>query len=172
MKLHLGCGSVALPEPWLNIDRRYQPGVDRLDDVGVLHHYEPASIDTIYAAHVIDHFRRWDYPHALKRWWELLKPNGQLFLSTPDFDVILAYYNRTGDLRRLIGPLYAGQEYEGNTRHVIFNAVWLSEELCSVGFRDVHDITFGCPAWPTWDDCSTAKLPDGQPFSLNVTALK
>lgn len=175
MKLHLGCGNIQLPSPpWINIDRRYQPAVDELDDIGVLHRYAVGSIEEIYCCHAIDHFTRWQYPHVFRRWSELLKPGGLLYLSTPDFDILVAYYVETNDLRRLIGPFYAGQEYEENTRHVIFNAEMLTNDLIAAGFTKVQQVGWeAAPGdWPTWEDCSQARLPDGRRLSLNVIAAK
>ena len=160
LRLHLGCGNVSIPG-YVNIDCRYQPAVDRVDNIGILHHYGVRSVDAIYCCHALDHFSRWDYQRVLKRWFDLLKPGGTLRISTPDFHKIVhRYLDNDEDLRSLIGSLYAGQEYESNCRKVIFNYAMLREDLIAVGFRDVR--TFE----PFVDDCSKVWS------SLNVEAVK
>lgn len=159
LKLHLGCSNIHL-EGWINIDQRYQPAVDRLENIGVLHHYEPESVDSIYASHCLDHFSRWHYKGVLKRWCELLKPGGTLRISTPDFAKIVAKYELTHDVRALTGSLYAGQDYESNCRKVMFDYRMLSEDLTESGFSSVT--TFD----PFVDDCSRVWS------SLNVEGRK
>src|SRR5690606_18440040 len=120
LRLHLGCGDVHLPneEGWINIDARYQPAVDRVDNIGILKRYEPNSVDEIYCCHALDHFSRWDYPRVLRRWHELLKPGGVLKLSVVDFGVIASMYcDRKAIVEELIGAICAAQDYEHNVRH-------------------------------------------------------
>lgn len=160
VRLHLGCGNVRLSTPWTNIDCRYQPAVDRVDNIGILHHYEDGSVDAIYACHCLDHFSRWDYPRVLKRWYDLLIPGGSLMISTPDFHKIVNRYRETRDLRALTGSLYAGQEYESNCRKIMFDYRMLAHDLDAVGFAEVREFE------PFVDDCSKVWS------SLNVEAIK
>ena len=86
-KLHLGCGNKKL-NGFTNIDCRHLPGVDEIQNVELLRSYKNNSIDLIYSAHVLEHFSRWRYIHVLSRWFEILKPNGCLRISVPDFSKI------------------------------------------------------------------------------------
>lgn len=134
--LHLGCGRIALPG-WVNIDRRYHPGVDYVDNIGILREFRAESITAIYCCHALDHFSRWDYPRVLKRWCELLSPGGTLRISTPDFAKIWFRYEQTRDVRALTGSLYAAQDYESNFRKVMFDYRMLAEDLIEAGFSSV-----------------------------------
>jgi predicted SAM-dependent methyltransferase len=87
-KLHLGCGSKHIKN-YINIDIRYLPGVDEVDNVRFLRKYKNDSVDEIYASHVLEHFSRWEYKNVLKRWFDILKPGGTLRLAVPDFDSIV-----------------------------------------------------------------------------------
>lgn|SRR3990167_4490740 len=166
MKLHLGCGGFILPKPWVNIDSRYQPGVDSVDNIGILRRYEPDSVEEIYCCHALDHFSRWDYPRVLKRWHEMLKPGGRLRISTVDFEAVACEYSNGCSLSNLIGALYAAQDYESNCRKMIWDSELLHRDLGDAGFREwsryVSDI----------NDCSNATLPSGRRLSLNVEAFK
>src|SRR5262245_41178270 len=75
LKLHLGCGGKHI-DGYVNIDSRHVPGVDKIDDIKFLHSFSANSVDVIYACAVLEHFSRWEYMIALKRWYELLKPGG------------------------------------------------------------------------------------------------
>lgn len=136
LKLHLGCGNVTLPG-YRNIDRRYQPGVDEVNNIGLLQHYEPNSIEEIYACHCLDHFDRWTYKTVLKRWFDLLAPGGVLRISTPDFEATVQRYIDTANLGALIGQLYAGQDYEGNCRKWTWDFRLAMLELWNIGFRQI-----------------------------------
>ena len=112
-KLHLGCGTKHL-EGYTNIDIRYLPGVDEVNNIRFLRNHKENSVDEIYACHVLEHFGRWEYKDVLKRWFEILKPGGHLRLAIPNFHSICSYYTKTNDLKSLIGLLYGGQDYDEN----------------------------------------------------------
>ncbi len=94
IKLHLGCGTNHLEE-YVNIDIRYLPGVDEVNNIKFLRKYQNNSIDEIYACHVLEHFGRWEYKDVLRRWHELLKPGGQLRLAVPNFAAIVNHILKT-----------------------------------------------------------------------------
>lgn len=166
LKLHLGCGDSPLPNPpWINIDTRMQPGVDRVDNIGILKRYQPGCAQVIYSCHNLDHFSRWEYPRVLKRWHELLAPCGELFLSVIDFQAIAKLYLSGTPLWELTGALVAAQDYDSNVRHMHWNSESLRKDLCAAGFHSVEQFT------PFHDDCSTAEI-HGVPISLNLRALK
>lgn len=167
MKLHLGCGDFSL-SGWINIDQRMQPGVDRVDNIGMLRRFSPGCADTIYCSHGLDHFSRWDYKRVLARWYELLKDGGELWISTIDFATIAKLYlfNHV-PLRSLTGALAAAQDYPSNVRHVHFDELMLTEDLQAVGFKKFQRLDR-----PFYEaDCSAAKCGDVL-TSLNLIATK
>jgi predicted SAM-dependent methyltransferase len=173
MKLHLGCGTKHI-EGYINIDIRYLPGVDEVNNVKFLRNYKSNSVTEIYASHVLEHFGRWEYKNVLKRWFEILEPGGVLKLAVPDFESITDYYNRTKDLKSLIGMMYGGQDYDENFHHIIFDFNTLSKDLIEIGFTKTE-------RWDTMemsiDDYSKSFLPhmdfnNGQLMSLNIFAVK
>ncbi len=172
MKLHLGCGNKYL-EGYTNIDIRYLPGVDEVNNVRHLRNYKKNSVSEIYASHVLEHFSRWEYKSVLSRWFDLLELNGVLRLAVPNFNSITKHYNDNQDLSLLIGLLYGGQDYDENYHFMTFDFKSLSQDLLEIGFKKVS----------TWDneeinidDYSKSYLPhmdkNGLLMSLNIMAIK
>ena len=170
LRLHLGCGDFLLPhgDGWYNIDQRGGPGVDRVDNIGMLRRFPAGCADVIYCSHALDHFSRWEYVRVLERWHEILRPNGELWISTIDFAIVAELYSKgQATMRELTGALAAAQDYPSNVRHVHFDQTMLTEDLHKVGFKTTYrteDAFF-------LEDCSAAKIGE-QHISLNVIATK
>lgn len=176
MKLHLGCGDRHI-DGYVNIDCRYQPGVDKVDNVKMLRRYHPNSIDVIYSCAVLEHFTRWENKDVLRRWCELLKPGGVLRISVPGWEELVAHYLEHKDLRVIMGMLYGGQDYKENFHCYIWDFKTMQEDLISVGFRQVHRYDWRETEHSNIDDFSQSYLPHldkehGKLMHLNVEAIK
>ena len=171
-KLHLGCGTKHI-EDYINIDIRYLPGVDEVNNIRFLRNYKENTVDEIYACHVLEHFGRWEYKEVIKRWFEILKPGGKLRLAVPNFNSICEYYLKTSDLKSIMGLLYGGQDYDENYHYVTFDYPTLSNDLKNIGYSIITE-------WQTedypGDDFSKSYLPhmdkNGILMSLNILAIK
>jgi len=173
IKLHLGCGNKHI-DNYINIDIRYLPGVDEVNNVKFLRNYKNDSVDEIYCCHTLEHFGRWEYKDVLKRWFEILKPGGIMRLAVPDFKSICEYYTKTNDLKTLIGLLYGGQDYDENFHYMTFDFELLKDDLLNIGFSVID-------RWDNSvieiDDFSKSYLPhmdskNGLLMSLNIIAIK
>jgi predicted SAM-dependent methyltransferase len=176
MKLHLGCGDKHI-DGYINIDCRFLPTVDEVQDVTILRKYKNNSINVIYASHVLEHFKRWDYKYVLNRWYELLGEGGILRIAVPDFEQIVNHYVKHKNLRELSGLLYGGQDYEKNFHHWIWDFQTLKEDLIDVGFHSVYRYDWRKTEHNQIDDFSQSYLPhlckdNGMLMSLNVEAIK
>jgi len=177
LKLHLGCGNKHI-DGYTNIDCRYQPGVDKIDNVQYLRSYKECSIDEIYACHVLEHVGRWNYLDTLKRWFNLLKPGAKLYIAVPDFEAIAEYYIKNKKSQQdIIGLLYGGQDYEGNIHTYCWDFKQLSIDLASLGFKDIKRYDWRETDHAHIDDFSQCYLPhmdkeNGTLMSLNVVATK
>ena len=175
IKLHLGCGTKHI-EGYTNIDVRYLPGVDEVNNIKFLRNYKPNSVDVIYACHVLEHFSRWEYKTVLTRWFELLKPGGTLRLAVPNFNSICQHYIKTGDLNPIMGLLYGGQDYDENHHYVTFDYNSVYNDLTQIGFSYITEYNHKTTEHAYIDDFSKAYLPhldeNGILMSLNIEAIK
>ena len=176
LKLHLGCGNAHI-DGYVNIDIRYLPSVDKVDNIKFLRSYAKNSVDVIYASHVLEHVGRWEYTAVLQRWFDLLKSGGVLRLAIPDFEAIAKYYLETGRLRDVSGMLYAGQDYQENNHFWCWDFKHISDELRAIGFINVERYDWRTTDHADLDDYSQSYLPhmdkdNGTLLSLNVHAYK
>jgi predicted SAM-dependent methyltransferase len=174
-KLHLGCGTKHI-EGYTNIDIRYLPGVDEVNNIRFLRNYKNNSVDEIYACHVLEHFGRWEYKTVLSRWFELLKPGGVLKLAVPNFSSICSHYVKTGNLNSIMGLLYGGQDYDENYHYITFDFNSLNNDLSTIGFKTIREYNYKTTDHAHIDDFSKAYLPhmdeNGILMSLNIEAIK
>jgi hypothetical protein len=173
MKLHLGCGKVNI-DGFINIDIRYLPSVDSLEDIQFLRSY--SNVDVIYACHILEHFSRWNIPNVLRVWVSKLCPGGKLYLSVPDFDAIVDYYKETDDLDSLIGLLHGGQDYDSNFHHYSWSFRTLKRDLDKIGLVNIKKFDWKNGPNPDIDDCSKSYLPhmdqNGRLMVINVVGEK
>jgi ubiquinone/menaquinone biosynthesis C-methylase UbiE len=176
MKLHLGCGNKRI-EGFINIDCRYLPAVDRVENIRFLRSFENDSAELIYASHVLEHFSRWEYKQCLQRWYDILQPGGVARIAIPDFEKICEHYNKFKDLRILSGILYGGQDYVENNHFWCWDFKQIEKDLTDVGFKAVERYNWWETEHAHVDDCSQAYLPhmdkdNGMLMSLNIEAVK
>jgi len=176
LKLHIGCGTKKI-NGYVNIDCRYLPTVDEIQNAELLRSYKQNTVDVLYASHVLEHFGRWKYKHVLQRWFEVIKPGGILRLAVPDFSKICEHYSHNKELGILMGLLYGGQDYQENFHYVTFDYVSLSNTLKEIGFREVRVWDWRNTEHSDVDDFSQCYLPhmdkqNGMLMSLNVEGVK
>lgn len=136
LKLNLGCND-KLINGFINIDFNPLHGVV-IDDARYLRKFEEDSVDLIYASNILEHFGRWEYKIALRRWYDLLKQGGILRISVPDFEALCEYYTETKDLKSLYPALYAGQDNPHNYHYWCWDFVSLKGDLEQAGFTDIQ----------------------------------
>lgn len=176
-KLHLGCGNIRL-KGFCNVDILPTIAVDVVSDISKLTNFKNNSIELIYACHVLEHFSHNDAERVLKRWFEVLKPGGQLRISVPDIDRIVKIYSKnwqhfqTPGNTPWIGLLYGGQGDEYDFHKTGFNFCWMKYLLEGIGFVDVYEYPHEPHFVKDAIDASLAKEPFGEFLSLNVIATK
>lgn len=173
IKLHLGCGTRKI-HGFINIDTRSEVEPDIVADITNLDYKD---VDLIYAAHVLEHFKKSDIYNILKNWYDCLRIDGILRLSVPNFEAIVSYYQYTRNLIPLITLIYGGQKYDLDYHYIIFDFKTLSEILTKVGFKDIKKYDWKTTEHFYVDDYSQAYLPHldklyGRLMSLNVEARK
>jgi len=176
IKLHLDCGDKHI-DGYINIDIRPMEAVDKVDNIKYLRSFEKDSVDVIYSASVLEHFTRWEYKNALRRWYEILKHGGALRLGVPDFESIVKYYLKNNNIDDIIGLLYGGQDYDQNFHHMCWDFKSLKRDLEELGFRNVKRYDWRNTEHSNIDDFSQCYLPhmdkeNGMLMHLNVEATK
>ncbi len=93
-RLHLGCGDV-YRRGYLNVDLPPQEGVasgtsrpDLESDVTKVS-CPPEALAEIRLHHLFEHFERAQALALLLRWYEWLRPGGELCIETPDFEACI-----------------------------------------------------------------------------------
>jgi predicted SAM-dependent methyltransferase len=168
--LHLGCGKSHLPG-FINIDARPSDSVDISCDIRRLP-YQNNSINTIYMCHSLEHLPLPEIQYFLKYIHGLLDDEGKFFISVPDFNILASMYlSKIVNLSTIVRAIHGGQEYDGNTHYLSFDAEFLTGLLKAAGFKHIsfynpsEFLPFG------FTDTSTYEIA-GKKISLNIVATK
>jgi len=174
VKLHMGCGNVILPG-WINLDANPGPFIDAVDDARTLRSIPLASVDAIYASHLLDHLGRNEIDPVLREWRGRLVQGGVLRISVGDFAAIVEEYRAGRPLRDLLGLLIGGHRDEYDRHGMIFDHTTIEDALSRAGFGNVRTWDWRRTEHAEHDDYSRAYLPHmdldhGRLMSLNVEA--
>lgn len=188
LKLNLGCNVKKLAG-FLNVDIRQSVEPDLVEDAFTLESIKNNSVSLIYFCHGIEHANYSQARKALKRYYDILKDDGELRLAVPDMQAameIYLYHNR--DLK-LIRSMLSGSQIENRAEFDIHYSHWdwqtLTEELKNAGFNRFERFDPRLlPPHDFCDDYSSAVLPfrhlwnpdrtlsDAKMTSLNIRAWK
>lgn len=180
--LHLGCWKRDIPG-FINIDLCDLPHIHHQSSIDDLSMFEDNSIDLIYSSHAFDYFDRVEAKRVLAEWARVLKPGATLRLSIPDFDKLIEVYKKTGELGKIIGPLFGRWETTSPNGPIVlhektvYNFDDLSKLLSENGFKNVRRYDWRQTIHKDYDDHSQAYYPhmdkeNGIMISLNVEADK
>lgn len=175
--LHLGCGGRRAPG-YCNVDVTPHRSVDVIDNVATLRRFPDNYAESIYAAHVLEHFSHEQAPRVLRTWYRVLAPGGTIRISVPDIDRIVKIYANNWDHFQKdgntpwIGLIYGGQTDAYDFHKTGWNFCWLSHVMRGVGFVDMAEYPHAPHFIPGFQDGSLAHEPFGEFISLNVIARK
>ena len=170
LKLNLGCHTRAKPG-YINIDRDKYPGVDRVGNVDDLSEFESDSIDEVYASNILEHFPHTDTKRVIKEWHRVLKKDGILCLSVPDFDRAIEVYLACGLGDWVRNFLWGDQCYAGAFHYTAFNEKTLTAILQEMGFTDISRVEKLPNSSP--GECSNLlSTYDKRPICLNLISIK
>ena len=178
MNFNIGCGWRNFGKSWIHIDGG---DYDHLDSSDIyLKDYENGSGNLIYASHLIEYFDREEVVPLLKRWKNVLIPNGVLRLAVPDFKVYSKLYT-DGEypLDSFLGVLYGKMPMGDKTIYhkTTYDYFSLTALLNEIGMRKVKKYNWKNTEHAQFDDHSQAYLPhmdkeNGTLISLNVECIK
>ncbi len=174
MRLHLGCGRLKLRN-FINVDID-SPVADIKLNITDLSIINSQCVDEIYICHVLEHFKRAELLDVFLSWNRVLKCDGILRISVPDFEKVVRVYMKDKNLCNLIGFLNGGQKNIYDIHYVNFDYAILTGLLGACGFSNFkiynpHEFL------GDQDDYSKAYLPhmdsvNGELMSLNVVCNK
>ena len=178
MKFNIGCGHRNFGKEWIHIDGENYDHIDSSDIF--IKDYQDNSADLIYASHFIEYFDREEVVPLLKRWKNVLIPNGVLRLAVPDFKVYSKLYSdKQYPLDSFLGPLYGKMPMGDKTIYhkTTYDYVTLATLLKEIGMRNVKKYNWEETEHAQFDDHSQAYLPhmdkgNGILMSLNVECIK
>lgn len=168
-KLHIG-GQAPHPE-WEIFDAIAGPSVDHVGNAKDLARFADGTFAALYASHVLEHF---DYigelELVLKEWKRVLEPDGTLYVSVPDLDVLAGLFVMKDKLSaeerfRIMRMMFGGHVSPFDYHQVGFNTEFLAAYLLRTGFVNLQKV----PEFGLFADTSLLKVR-GVPISLNVIA--
>lgn len=183
MKLHLGCWHRVFPG-FINIDLCDLPHINYKSNIDELPFINTESVDYIYCSHAFEYFDLAKANEVIKEWKRVLKPGGMLRIAVPDFDKLLLVYNSTGDINRILGPLFGKMSIKDETgkeiklfHKIVYNFSLLEKVLVDNGFHNIRKYDWRETDHSIYDDHSQAYFPHmdkekGILISLNVEAIK
>ncbi len=182
LKLHLGCWQRVFPG-FTHVDLCDMPHIDFKSSIDALPFFEDNSAELIYCSHALEYFDRDQAKRALAEWHRVLTPGGLLRLAVPDFEALIRVYQQTGELSRVLGPLYGKMGVvtpAGPTtiyHKTVYDQASLTALLMECGFGDAGRWDWRTTEHAHIDDHSQAYFPHMQKdtgilVSLNIQARK
>jgi len=178
MKFNIGCGWRNFGKDWIHIDGGNYDHIDSKDIF--ISTYDDNTADLIYASHFIEYFNRDEVVPLLKRWKEVLKPNGVLRLAVPNFEIFAKLYiHGRHSLDSFLGPLYGKMKMSDNIIYhkTVYDFTSLEKLLKIIGMKKIRKYDWRKTEHANFDDHSQAYLPhmdkkNGMLMSLNVECIK
>jgi predicted SAM-dependent methyltransferase len=169
MKLHIGGKEVK--EGWKILNVQTLPGVDFVGDISNLRQFPDASVDEIYASHVLEHVVLVEMQQTLNGIHRILKKGGKFMVSVPDMDILChTFISPVADVNlkfHVMRMMFGGQIDADDFHHFGWNLQFMQNLLAEAGFSTIQRVdSFGL-----FNDTSEFK-PYGFPISLNVLATK
>jgi len=171
MKLHIG-GQLKVAG-WEVFNSVPAPYVDHLGNAKDLSRFKDNTFSDIYASHVLEHF---DYANeleiALKEWYRVLVPGGNMYVSVPDLDILAQLFTAkdrlNADERFFVMRMMFGGHVNEYDYHVVgLNEEFLSYFITRAGFVNIRRVS----SFGLFEDTSDS-VYKGVPISLNVIAEK
>ena len=155
VKLNIGAGSDAPQlEGYIPIDRKN--GQEAYPLAG----WADASVDEVYASHVLEHFESSKIQSVLDEWTRVLKPGGRLRVAVPDFRWCAAKYLEGCTDLPIQSFIVGGQTDENDYHKALFDEMGLRWQMEKAGL-------VGLQRWKSdIQDCASL------PCSLNLEGYK
>jgi predicted SAM-dependent methyltransferase len=183
MKLHLGCWKRNIPG-FTNVDVCDEPHIDHRSNIDSLPFIQDNCVKLIYCSHAFEYFDRIEAQKVLLEWKRVLIPGGELRLAVPDFNALIEVYRLTGDITKVLGPLYGRMNIVIDDGHLetiyhktVYDELSLENVLREAGFVNPVRWDWRKTEHADIDDHSQAYYPHmkkdgGLHLSLNIACFK
>jgi len=136
--LHAGCGGSRIPGA-THID--LHPNDDDVLKMDIRDlSFVTDLYDFVFASHVVEHLTVQDGLKALKEFYRVLRPGGRCWVSVPDFEAFIEFYQQAQDLPQPEVMMYAintwvfGSEADGMGHKAVFDMNLLEAMFNTAGF--------------------------------------
>jgi predicted SAM-dependent methyltransferase len=182
MNIHLGCWTRDIPG-FINVDLVDLPHIHHKRSIDDLSVFQDNTADLIYSSHNFEYFDRVEAKRVLAEWRRVLRPGGLLRLAVPDFERLVHIYQLTGDIHKILGPLYGRMVIGTSTgdqtiyHKTVYDFRSLKLLLEESGFGNVRKYDWRDTIHKDYDDHSQAYYPhmdkeNGVLLSLNIETDK
>lgn len=157
IRLNLGSGPFPLKD-YTNVDL-YRSADVQMNAI-TLPGYEINSVDEIRASHLLEHFGKGPGIHAVRRWYQVLKPGGKITIIVPDVVQSIRWWLEAYDRGEHVWNfrsqcIWGDQAHDGEYHRWGYDDKRLYALLVETGFKEVvidridgHDHEFGNrPDW-------------------------
>lgn len=138
--LHLGCGLKPIKSDKIyevtNLDILELPGVDVVAPAYPLV-FQNDTFDVVYASHLLEHYSKKMVPDVLNEWVRIIKKDGILRLSVPDFSVFVELYSQYKRLD-LMSPILGAQQSFYDYHFSLFDKDTLIILMENAGLVAIH----------------------------------
>lgn len=169
-RLHIG--GLEPREGWEILNANAGEHVDHVGQADDLTRFEDNSFHEVYASHVLEHMDfTGEMQRALKEWHRVLVPNGKIYISIPDLNILaqlflkneLSLNEKFGVVKMMFGAHVDAYDYH----KVGLDLDLLNYFMAEAGFKEMERVSdFGI-----FKDTSVLKYC-GVPISINVIATK
>ena len=170
-RLHIG--GKERRDQWEIIDALPGEHVDHVGNAADLSRFSDGTFEAVYASHVAEHFGyHSELPCVLREWFRVLRPEGCLYVSVPDLDVLAELFLlresiSASDRFQVMRMIFGGQTNDYDYHRVGLNEEFLRQFLSEAGFVDIQRTE----SFDFFQDTSSMRF-HGIPISCNVRARR
>ena len=169
INLNLGSWNTRI-DGYTNVDLGEDRDTDIVADAFDLSFIQSGTVDAIRASNILEHAPHVQTLDILKEWHRVLVPGGKLWLSVPDFEVVIKNYAKHGLNDYLINLLYGEQNGKYAYHYISFTWPNLRELLDKAGFQSAErilELPYGVKDASRLVDTIT-----GESVAINVEVIK